>query len=110
MTTRKRQKYEDVLEQGKELIDFYLQHPCTAAFELLRSDLAPIQRMVFRDMWFKDYVITVAGRGFGKSQCVKSLTHFRDKGLVYLFEELPPIPSYLKDGDEEVIGLGWRGL
>ena len=53
--------------QGKELIGFYRQHPCIAAYELLGVDLAPIQRMVFRDMWFKNYVITVAGRGFGKT-------------------------------------------
>jgi intein/homing endonuclease len=30
-------------------------------------DLAPIQRLVFRDMWFKNYVICVAGRGYGKT-------------------------------------------
>jgi len=94
---------EELMSQGKELIEFYRQHPCTAAYELLGVDFAPIQRLVFRDMWFKNYVITVAGRGFGKSQYIQALTHIRDKGLVYLCEELPPIPAYLRDGEEEII-------
>ena len=50
-----------------ELIEFYREHPCIAAFELLGVDLAPIQRVVFRDMWFKNYVIAVCARGFGKT-------------------------------------------
>jgi len=60
-------KAAELLDQGKELIRFYRQHPCTAAYELLRVDFDVIQRMVFRDMWFKNYVITVASRGFGKT-------------------------------------------
>jgi len=64
---KKHQNLEELMVQGKELIGFYRQHPCIAAYELLGVDLAPIQRMVFRDMWFKNYVITVAGRGFGKT-------------------------------------------
>jgi intein/homing endonuclease len=52
---------------GTHLIEFYRQHPCIAAYELLGVDLAPIQRMVFRDMWFKNYVIAVCSRGFGKT-------------------------------------------
>lgn len=59
--------YEDVLEQGKDLIDFYLNNPCIAAYDLLGVDFAPIQRVVFEDMWFKNYTIVVAGRGFGKT-------------------------------------------
>jgi len=99
----KKQNLEEILTAGKELIGFYREHPCTAAYELLGVDFAPVQRLVFRDMWFKNYVITVAGRGFGKSQWFKSLSHFNKKGLVYLNEELPPIPSYLRDGEEEII-------
>jgi len=58
----------DVVQScGKELIEFYINHPCIAAYDLLNVDLAPIQRIVFQDMWFKNYVITVAGRGVGKT-------------------------------------------
>ena len=64
---KKRQNLEELLTNGKSLVEFYREHPCTAAYELLGVDLAPIQRLVFRDMWFKNYVITVAGRGFGKT-------------------------------------------
>jgi len=49
------------------MINFYRNHPCIAAYDLLGVDFAPIQRLVFRDMWFKNYVITVAGRGYGKT-------------------------------------------
>jgi len=49
------------------MVEFYRNHPCIAAYDLLGVDFAPIQRLVFRDMWFKNYVITVAGRGFGKT-------------------------------------------
>ena len=66
---KKRQNLEELLTNGKSLIEFYREHPCTAAYELLGVDLAPIQRLVFRDMWFKNYVITVAGRGFGNLNC-----------------------------------------
>jgi intein/homing endonuclease len=53
--------------QGTQLLEFYRNNPCIAAYELLGVDLAPIQRLVFEDMWFKSYVITVAGRGYGKT-------------------------------------------
>jgi len=56
-----------VLDQGIEMIKFYINHPVIAAYDLLNVDLAPIQRGVLRDMWFKNFVITVAARGFGKS-------------------------------------------
>lgn len=92
-----------LFDQGKELIEFYRANPCMAAYDLLRVDLAPIQRLIFKDMWFRNYVIAVCGRGVGKSTHVNSLTHFKEKGLVYLNEVLPPIPSYLRDGEEEVI-------
>lgn len=61
------ENFEMVLEQGADLINFYRSDPIMAAYELLKVDLAPIQRVVLRDMWFKNYVITVAGRGCGKT-------------------------------------------
>ena len=67
MNRKKNRQYEEVLEKGKELIAFYRANPCVAAYDLLGVDFAPIQRLVFEDMWFKNYVITVAGRGFGKT-------------------------------------------
>jgi hypothetical protein len=56
-----------VYEQGTDLIQFYRDNPAIAALELCRSDLAPIQRIVFKDMWTKNYVIAVMGRGCGKT-------------------------------------------
>jgi len=56
-----------VYSQGRDLIDFYIKNPCIAAYELLKVDLAPIQRVVFEDMWFKNYAIVTAGRGVGKT-------------------------------------------
>jgi hypothetical protein len=67
MNRKKTKNYDELLEQGIELIQFYNANPCIAAYELLGVDFAPIQRLVFEDMWFKNYVITVAGRGFGKT-------------------------------------------
>ena len=64
---RRNKQYEDVLERGKELISFYLANPVIAAYDLLGVDFAPIQRLVFEDMWFKNYIITTASRGFGKT-------------------------------------------
>jgi hypothetical protein len=55
------------MNQGMELIEYYRQNPCVAAFDLCRADLAPIQRIVFEDMWSKNYVIGVMGRGCGKT-------------------------------------------
>ena len=57
MSRKRNRHYEDILEQGKALIKFYMENPCIAAYDLLGVDLAPIQRVVFQDMWFKDYVI-----------------------------------------------------
>jgi hypothetical protein len=64
---RKDANLDVVISQGKDLVDFYRKNPCVAAYELLGVDLAPIQRLVFEDMWFKNYVIGVCGRGFGKT-------------------------------------------
>lgn len=58
---------EEIFEQGKNLVEFYRQHPVLAAYDLLKVDLAPIQRMVLRDMWFKNFTITVMSRGGGKT-------------------------------------------
>jgi len=71
---KKTKHYEDILEQGKELIGFYLDNPCIAAQDLLGVDFAPIQRLVFNDMWFKDYVIAVCSRGFGKTFGIGALS------------------------------------
>ena len=64
---RRNKHYEDIIGQGKDLIKFYLNSPCVAVYELLGVDLAPIQRVVFQDMWFKDYVIAICSRGYGKT-------------------------------------------
>ena len=56
-----------IMDQGSELIKFYRDNPCIAAYELLGVDLAPIQRLVFEDMWFRSYAIVVASRGSGKT-------------------------------------------
>jgi hypothetical protein len=64
---RARDNVDIVVEQGAELVGFYRGNPSIAAFELLNVDLAPVQRIVFEDMWFKNYSITVAGRGVGKT-------------------------------------------
>jgi len=53
--------------QANNLIYFYRNHPVIAAYDLLGVELDEIQRIIFRDMWFKDYVIVVACRGLGKS-------------------------------------------
>jgi len=64
---RESRNFEIVMEQGTDLIQFYRENPCIAAYDLLQVDLAPIQRLIFEDMWFKNYVIAVASRGFGKT-------------------------------------------
>ncbi len=56
-----------VIEQGISMIEYYRNDPVMAAYDLLRIDLAPIQRVILRDMWFKNFVITVMGRGGGKT-------------------------------------------
>jgi intein/homing endonuclease len=88
-----------VMEQGADMIEYYRSDPVMAAYDLLNIDLAPIQCVILRDMWFKNFTITVAGRGCGKSASVDSLSHIKDKGLCYLNEEFPPIPSFLRNGE-----------
>ena len=67
ISNKRNKNYNDILENGKGLIEFYNENPCIAAYELLGVDLAPIQRLIFEDMWFKNYVIIVAARGLGKT-------------------------------------------
>jgi len=66
--------YELILKQGTEMVGFYRENPVIAAYDLLRIDLAPIQRLVFEDMWFKNYAIIVASRGFGKTYLLAALS------------------------------------
>ena len=56
-----------ILDQGAEMIECYRNDPVIAAHELLRVDLAPIQRIILRDMWFKNFTISVVARGGGKT-------------------------------------------
>ncbi len=65
--TKKSNKLDAIMGQGPSLIAFYRANPCIAAYELLGVHLAPIQMVVFEDMWFKNYTITVASRGLGKT-------------------------------------------
>ena len=71
---RDSRNYELIIQQGTELVEFYRAHPCIAAYDLLGVDLAPIQRVLFRDMWFKNYVIVIAGRGVGKTFLLGTLS------------------------------------
>lgn len=103
MIDKKDKKFEIVLDQGKELLGFYRNNPCIALYDLLGIDLAPIQRLLFNDMWFKNYVIGICSRGLGKSVSCDSLVYFEDEGLVYLNEKLPSVPLYLLDGEDTVV-------
>lgn len=62
-----RDNLDILVDEVGDMIDFYRQHPVIAASDLLNVDLAPIQRIVLKDMWFKNYTISVCGRGFGKT-------------------------------------------
>ncbi len=70
----RRSNVDALMDQGIELVKFYRENPCIAAYDLLRVDLADVQRVVFEDMWFRNYVITVAGRGFGKTFLLGTLS------------------------------------
>jgi intein/homing endonuclease len=59
--------YEISRAQANSLIEFYRQNPVVAVYDLLGVTLDEIQRIIFRSMWFCDYVIVVACRGLGKS-------------------------------------------
>lgn len=72
--SKRRRNLDAVMGQAPMLIEFYRNNPCIAAFELLGVDLAPVQRVVFEDMWFRDYTISVCSRGFGKSFLLGTLS------------------------------------
>ena len=56
-----------IMDQGSEMVELYRNDPVIAAHDLLKVDLAPIQRIILRDMWFKNFAIVVMGRGLGKT-------------------------------------------
>lgn len=99
MKVRDSKNLEVVMEQGIELVEFYRNSPCIAAYDLLGVDFAPIQRVIFNDMWFKNYCITVVGRGGGKSAAIDSLAFVSEDGLCYLYEQFPEVPSFLRSGE-----------
>lgn len=90
---------EIIMDRGASMIEYYRTDPVMAAYDLLKVDLAPIQRVILRDMWFKSFDITVMGRGGGKSQDINSLSLISGKGLCYLYEEFEPIPGFLRSGE-----------
>ena len=65
---------DKLIDQGTGLVEFYRNNPCIAAYDLLGVDLAPIQRLIFEDMWFKNYCISVCTRGFGKTFLLGTLS------------------------------------
>lgn len=58
---------ESLVLEGMDLIECYRHDPVLAAYDLLRIELAPIQRIVLRDLWSRNFSIFVAGRGCGKT-------------------------------------------
>lgn len=58
---------DSLLEHGFELVELYRSDPVLAAYDLLNVKLAPAHRIVLRDMWAKNFVISVCSRGFGKT-------------------------------------------
>ena len=48
---------ESLILEGMELIEYYRHDPVVAAYDLLRIKLAPVQRVVLRDLWFKNFSI-----------------------------------------------------
>ena len=56
-----------IMDRGAEMIELYRNDPILAAYDLLRIDLAPIQRIILRDMWFKNFTISIVSRGGGKT-------------------------------------------
>lgn len=67
-TTARLTKAEQTKLTGPEkLIWLYRQVPVLAAKDLLGVDLVWFQRDILNDMFFKDYILLVLGRGVGKS-------------------------------------------
>jgi len=96
-------KVKDVFDNGGDMVAFYREQPVIAAYDLLGVELTSVQRVVLEDMWFKNYVISVCTRGFGKSQSIDSVILVSGTGMVHMWEVLPPVPSYLQSGEDEVI-------
>ena len=88
-----------VMDRGVEMIGAYINDPVLAAIDLLNVDLAPIQRILLRDMWSKNFTISIVSRGGGKSSAIDSLSLIQDKGLCYLYEEFDHVPSFLQSGE-----------
>lgn len=69
------------MDQAFSLIQFYRENPELAAYDLLSVDLSPVQQIILRDMWFKNYLIAIMGRGSGKTfllavlACLKALLY-----------------------------------
>lgn len=57
----------EILSREIELMEMYRRYPILAAKDILGVELAVPQQWVFRDMWFKPYVLVSAGRGCGKT-------------------------------------------
>jgi len=71
----------EFLESAYQLIEFYRQYPEIAAQDLLNIDLSPIQKVVLRSMWFKNYTMAIMCRGAGKTfllgvfACLKAMLY-----------------------------------
>lgn len=71
----------EFLKRSYHLVDFYRKYPEIAAEDLLNVDLSPIQKVVLRSMWFKNYVMAIMCRGAGKTfllgvfACLKALLY-----------------------------------
>jgi hypothetical protein len=68
--------------KSEELLEFYRQYPEIAAYDLLNKlELSPVQKVVLRSMWFRDYVMAIMCRGSGKTfinavfACLKGLLY-----------------------------------
>ena len=57
----------EFLQKSHDLIKFYREYPEIAAEDLLNVDLSPIQQVVLRSMWFKNYTMSIMCRGAGKT-------------------------------------------
>jgi len=71
----------EFLQKSEELLEFYRQYPEIAALDLLLVKLSPVQKVVLRSMWFRDYVMAIMCRGSGKTflnavfACLKGLLY-----------------------------------
>jgi len=73
----------EFLQKSHTLIQFYRKYPEIAAEDLLGIDLSPIQNVVLRAMWDKNYVMSIMCRGAGK--CIgKNSYIFTDQGLTQI--------------------------